>query len=245
MRVKAQKKSWMKMGVMWEASIINKNVNYRELAKKNLCRVYIVVETANNDMLKALCTKATTCKMLNCKINEEKYFFQTLPRQYDVIGKKILSSDSKIEDETKKKMYWERTGCWRFSFYSTSSHDSFHSFFPPLTLSLARSCSTFIPNSMHENKISFNNFSFNHLPQLDCYTRKTKVLSFAVSHFLFFSHHHFPFLFFIIITRSLLFSCKYLKSLMSSFEFNLCMKFAWVTKMSWQISLKLKTRKLI
>lgn len=103
MRVKAQKESWMKMGVMWEASIINKNVNYRELAKKNLCRVYIVVETANNDMLKALCTKATTCKMLNCKINEEEYFFQTLPRQYDVIGKKILSSDSKIEDETKKK----------------------------------------------------------------------------------------------------------------------------------------------
>lgn len=50
MRVKAQKESWMKMGVMWEASIINKNVNYRELAKKNLCRVYIVVETANNDI---------------------------------------------------------------------------------------------------------------------------------------------------------------------------------------------------
>lgn len=144
----------------------------------------------------------------------------------------------------KEKMYWERTGCWRFSFYSTSSHDSFHSFFPPLTLSLARSCSTFIPNSMHENKISFNNFSFNHLPQLDCYTRKTKVLSFAVSHFLFFSHHHFPFLFFIIITRSLLFSCKYLKSLMSSFEFNLCMKFAWVTKNVVTNFIKIKNTKI-
>lgn len=155
-------------------------------------------------MLKALCTKAVTCKMLNCKINEEKYFFQTSHVNIRCDWKNTQQwFKNRRWNKEKKYIYWERTGCWRFSFYSTSSHDSFQIFFPPRSFQ----------NSMHENKFLLIIFLSIVSLNLTAIQRKTKVLLFAVSHFFFFSHHHFPFLFFfVIISRSLFFLAKILEN---------------------------------